>query len=535
MKLIRLYPCLCPCPCPDEIDPVPPSVFICVHLWFPLPLGDGVKRIAFVLGGTVLVLAVIVVGRGLRLSSRQVQVEPAAPVAIDADRAAAGLAEAIRFKTISNQDPAHFDASQFAGLGAFLEQRFPLVHRTLAREAVSDHSRLYMWAGRGDGKPIVLLAHLDVVPVEAGTEGNWIQPPFSGAIADGYIWGRGALDDKCGALAILEAVEHLLGVGFQPARPVYIAFGHDEEVGGTLGAKAMAARLAERGVDAQFVLDEGAIIQGLVPGITAPVASVGVGEKGYVSIELTTDGAGGHSSIPPRQTAIGVLSKAIERLEQNQLPANLDAVMGQSLAFLGPEMPFGQRAVLANLWLFGPLIERTMGDSPQTNAAIRTTTAPTIFAAGIKENVLPASARAVVNFRILPGDSVQSVVEHVRRTVDDPAVAIDVLGIGDDPSPLSDPNDPAFAGLARAVRAVFPDTLVAPILSLGATDARYYTGISRNVYRFMPIRLGPDDLTRIHGTNERIAVADYVGMVRFYIELLKQSAGADAASANASG
>ena len=479
------------------------------------------KRIALVVGVALVALAGVVVVRGLRASSRQVQVAPAAPVAIDAARAAEGLARAVRFQTVSNQNPAEFDAGQFNGLREFLVERFPLVHRTLEREVVNDYSLLYTWKGRGEGKPIVLLAHLDVVPVEPGTEQNWVQPPFSGAITDGQIWGRGTLDDKGSAMAILEAVEHLLADGFQPERTVYLAFGHDEEVSGRRGAAAMSARLHERGVEAELVLDEGAIIEGMVPGVTAPVASVSVGEKGYVTLELSTDGSGGHSSVPPQHTAIGILSAAIEKLERNQMPANIGAAIGRSFDFLGPEMPFGQRVVFANLWLFAPLVERQMAKIPQTNAAIRTTTAPTIFAGGVKENILPASARAVVNFRILPGDTVDSVIEHVQHTIADPRVALRVLGEGSEPSPLSDPDDPAFARLARAVRATFPGTVVTPFLSLGATDARYYISISPNVYRFAPMRLRPDDVARIHGTNERIAVEDYVGMIRFYIQLLR--------------
>jgi carboxypeptidase PM20D1 len=362
------------------------------------------------------------------------------------------------------------------------------------------------------------------VPVEAGTEPAWSHPPFGGVIDGGYVWGRGTLDDKGSALAVLEAVEYLLAAGVQPAQTVYLAFGHDEEVNGEHGAAVLAARLRERGVNAEFVLDEGGwLVDGMIPGIAAPVASVCVGEKGYASIELIAKAQGGHSSMPPAQTSVGVLSAAITRLEARQMPTDLSAAIDESFAFLGPEMGFGPRLVFANLWLFGPLVERAMARSPQANAAMRTTTAATMFDAGVKENVLPASARAVVNFRILPGDTVQGVVEHVRRTIDDPSIAIRVLDGSTEPSPLSDPEAPAFSRLARAIRATFPGTLVTPFVSLGATDARHYTAVSPNVYRFVPARLRADDLARIHGTDERIAVDDYAGMIRFYIELLRSA------------
>jgi carboxypeptidase PM20D1 len=486
------------------------------------PWGIEVKKLALGLGVAVLVLAGVVIGRSLPPASRQVQVEPAPAPAIDADDVAAALAEAIRFRTVSNQDPARFDAGQFAGLQAFLARRYPRVHQALTREVVNDYSLLYTWPGRGTGKPIVLLAHLDVVPVEAGTEAAWTHPPFSGAIADGYIWGRGALDDKSSALGILEAVEYLLGSGFQPARTVYLAFGHDEEVSGHRGAAVLSARLRERRVEADFVLDEGgSILDGMIPGVGAPVATVCVGEKGYVTVELTATGPGGHSSMPPPHTPIGVLSAAIEKLERAQMPAHVGVAMNEAVAFLGPEMPFSERVVFANLWLFGPLVAHEMAQRPQTNALIRTTTAPTIFDGGVKENILPAAARAVVNFRILPGDTVATVVEHVRRTIDDPTIAVHEFAGANDPTSLSTPEAPAFASIARTIRATFPGTLVIPFVTLGATDARYYSALSANVYRFLPTRMRAEDLARVHGTNERIAIADYVGMIRFYVELLR--------------
>lgn len=480
------------------------------------------KRIALLLGAALVALLLVLVVRTLRSTSLQPQVTPAAPVQIDAAAAAERLAGALRFQTVSHQERAEFDGAAFQGLQDYLVARFPRVAAALQRETVNEHSLLYTWPGSGTDKPILLLAHLDVVPIEPGTEAQWVHPPFDGVIADGFVWGRGALDDKSSALATLEAVEWLLAQGYTPPRTVLIAFGHDEEISGHQGAQAIAARLAARGVTPELVLDEGGtILDGLVPGVDRPVASIGLGEKGYVSVELSAHSSGGHSSVPPPRTAIGVLSDAVHRLERHQVPSNLQASMGDSFEYLGPEMAFPLRLVFANLWLFAPLVERQLAAQPQTNAAIRTTTAPTIFQGGVKENQLPAVARAVVNFRILPGETVASTVEHVRRTVADPAVGVDVLGEGNDPSPMSDANSAAFAYLARTIRATNPDALVTPFLVLGGTDARHYTDLSRNVFRFSPYRTGPDDLARFHGTNERISVQDYAGMIRFYIELLR--------------
>lgn len=481
------------------------------------------KRIVAALAAGLVVVLAILLARTLSMGSRQIAVDPAPPIALDADAAATRLAGALQFQTVSYQDAAQFDGQQFLALREYLAAQFPRVHQALQLEVVNDYSLLYTWKGTGNEAPILLLGHIDVVPVDPATAGAWTHPPFGGVIADGYVWGRGAIDDKGSVLGILEAVELLLAAGYQPPRTVIIAFGHDEEILGERGAKAMSALLAERGVAPALVLDEGgAILVDVFPGVAAPVASIGIAEKGYVSIELTVDGVGGHSSVPPTRTAVGQLSTAVDRLQKNLVPANLDAAIGRTFDYLGSEMSLPMRMVIANMWLFQPLVEWQMAQEPRTNAAIRTTTAPTMFHAGVKENQLPTTARAVVNFRILPGDTVETVVEHVRRTIDDPAVNVTVLGLADNPSPVSDVDGPAFAYLARTVEATNPDVVVAPFLVLGATDARQYVRLApKSVFRFAATRTHPDDIPRFHGLNERIGVDNYAGLIRFYAELLR--------------
>ena len=369
------------------------------------------------------------------------------------------------------------------------------------------------------------MAHIDVVPAEPETEGDWTCPPFEGRIAEGYIWGRGALDYKEAVLGILEAVETLLGEGFRPRRTVYLAFGHDEEVGGQGGAAQIADLLHSRGVELEFVLDEGlAITEGIAPNVAKPVALVGIAEKGCVSVELTVESEGGHSATPPEHTAIGLLSTAIHKLERRQLPARMEAPARQLFTHLAPEMSFAMRMVFANLWLLGGLVKRQLAAAPATNALIRTTTAATIIEAGVKENVLPVKARAVVNFRMLPGDSMASVLEHVRQTVDDPRVTVKLLGDRkSEPSFVSNTDSPSFKALVRTIRQVFPEVVVTPGLVLGATDSRHYARVSDNIYRFIPIWVRPGDLDRVHGTDERISIKDYEQVVRFYIQLIRNS------------
>jgi carboxypeptidase PM20D1 len=480
------------------------------------------KRIglAFLLG-LVLLLTVLLV-RTARFTSRQLPSEPAAQLPVDATAAAERLAGSLRFRTISYEDPGQREEEQFAALRDYLQASFPRVHGALGREMVGQGALLYTWPGSDPAlRPILLMGHLDVVPVEPGTEAQWTHPPFAGRIADGYIWGRGAMDDKLGVLGVLEAAELLLAQGHQPRRTVYLAFGADEEVGGAEGAARIAALLASRGVELELVLDEGgALTTGTVPGVTAPVAVVGIAEKGSLSIELIATAEGGHSSMPPRQTAVGITSRAIQRLEERPFPGGITGPTREMFDYVGREMGFGPRIVFANLWLFRPLVERQLAASPTTDATLRTTTAATIFQAGVKENVLPSSARAVVNFRLRPGDSAAGVLERVREVVDDPRVELRLLGEGSDPSPVSPTDSPSWTLLQRTIRQVFPDAVVAPYLVVGATDARHFSALSPSIYRFLPLRLGPGETARLHGTDERISVENYAEAVRFYAQLM---------------
>jgi len=483
------------------------------------------KRILGIVGVVLLGLIAVLVVRTLRFTSKQIAISPIAAIAIDESAVATRLSQAVRFQTVSHQDAARIDGNEFLGLHRYLATQFPLVHAQLTREVISQYALLYTWRGSdAHRKPVVLLSHLDVVPIEPGTEGQWTQPPFDGRIADGFIWGRGTMDDKFGVLAILEAVEMLLHDGVQPQATVYLAFGHDEEVGGDTGAQQIAKLLRTRNVEAEYVLDEGgALTRGLLPGISAPIALIGIAEKGSVSLDLRVHAIGGHSSAPPSHTAVGVVSAAVHHLETEQMPVRFGAVQ-RFLDFVGPELPFTYRLVFANLWLFGGLVEHRFTAAPATNATVRTTTAATMIDGGVKENVLPTSARAVVNFRILPGDSAQEVIDHTRRAVNDPQVEIQPLRGVREPTTESPIDVAAFTQLARTIREVYPGAIVTPYLTIGGTDARHYAELTKNIYRFTPIVGDPSDLARMHGINERMSVQNYAQAVRFFVQLIKNSA-----------
>ena len=484
-----------------------------------------VKRIVLLLLLALVVLAAAVGIKRWRTPSRQVGVGPIQKGPVAAQAVAERLAGAVRFKTISSQEDPDYNREEFLRLHAYLEQKFPRLHATLKKEVVGGLSLLYTWQG-SDPKapPVALMAHQDVVPIASGTESAWTTEPFGGTIKDGYVWGRGAWDNKGNLLSQMEAIEALVASGFQPKQTIYLISGADEEVSGLRGAKPIAALLKERGVKLAWVLDEGMLItEGMLPGLSQPAALIGLAEKGFGSFKLTLDTAPGHSSMPPAQSGIGSMSRALAKLESNQLPASLGGVAGSMFETLAPEMTGFNQVALSNLWLFGPLVQKQLEKSPSTNTMLRTTTALTIFQAGNKDNVMPGHVEATVNFRILPGESLASVEEHVHKTVADDAIKVAHYPGNSEPSPVSPMQGPGYMAIQRTVREVFPEGVVAPSLMVAATDSRHFNGVSDAVYRFSPVRAKPQDLPRFHGTNERISIENYVEMIQFYQQLLRNA------------
>src|SRR4051812_39346115 len=318
----------------------------------------------------IVILAGVLAFNTLTHGSRQLQVAAAPRAEVDAQAAAKRLAEAIRFRTISSYEKPDQHADALRGMQAHIEKSFPAFHAAVKREIVGRYSLLYTWAGTDPrAQPIAFLAHQDVVPVAPGTEKDWQQPPFDGVIADGFVWGRGSWDDKGNLYSMLEAAETLAKAGFRPRRTIYFAFGHDEEVSGTRGATAIAALLKSRGVTLDFVLDEGLLItEGIMKGLDQPLSLVGVAEKGYATLVLNARATPGHSSMPPRETAIGTMSAALSQLENARLPLQIRGAVDEMFATIAPEMHGFNRVVLANLWLFKPLLMHELEKSAPTEA-----------------------------------------------------------------------------------------------------------------------------------------------------------------------
>lgn len=475
------------------------------------------------LGTALFSLIAIVLIRGVMFGVNPPVVKNIESIVWDASRAVENLAGAIRIPTISEGEGHAINEQAFVHFHQYLASRYPRVFNELEIETLAGHSLLMRWQGTENQSPILFLAHQDVVPVIPGSEATWSHPPFGGVVADGFIWGRGALDDKGSLIGLLESAERLLSEGFVPERTIYLAFGHDEEVGGE-GAKAMAQLLAERNVHLGFLLDEGGFVtKGLIPGIDGRIAIIGPAEKGYVSLEIRAEGGGGHASMPPHHTALGLVAKAITRLEENPFPADLSFTR-DTLEALGSKAPFIQRVVFANLWLFSPLAEYMMSEIPAANAGIRTTTAATMMSASVKDNVLPLSATAVVNFRVLPGDTVESVIAYVNKVIDDPQIDVSLYSdFANNPSKVASLESGGYKVLSETIRQIRPDTAVAPRLVVGATDARHFEEVAEASYRFLGLEVGPEELAGMHGTNERVSVESFMDSVRIYYRLMQRS------------
>lgn len=482
-----------------------------------------IMRIALGLLAVLGLLVAVLLVRAALFTSVQREVPPST-LEVDSAAVAQRLGEAIRIATISRAE--QIEAAPFHAFHRWLEATYPRFHAVAEVETFAELTRVYTWKGRDPAlPPVAFMAHQDVVPVEAGTEKDWTHPPFSGAIAPcgdepgDCVWGRGAIDMKATLISLFETAERLSASGWAPKRTIYFIFGHDEEVGGA-GAQAVAKAFTERGIKLTWLLDEGLLVtDGIMKGLEPQGALIGLAEKGYVSVEVIARDEGGHSSMPPKSTAVGRLSRAIARLEADPFPADIDGAVAAMFERLGPEMSFGNRLVLANMWLLEGALIAALDQSPTTATMLRTTQAPTMLRGSMQDNVLPQAATAVINYRIHPRDSVASVLARMKEVIDDPQVELKPLEgntLFSEPSPVASVESAGYGIIEGSVRAAFPEAAVAGGLFIAATDSRYFRDVADDVYKFHPIVMNERDRPRIHGTDERLRVSNLVAALRFF-------------------
>ena len=482
------------------------------------------KEITWVLAVVILLSSVVTV-KTLTFTSRQIPVTDKVIYPLDTEQVLARVSEGIQIPTVSNAGPIDYD--QFTRFREFLEESYPIVHSTLERKIINDYSLVYIWKGsEPQKKPILLMAHYDVFNVVDANA--WKYPPFSGTIAEGYIWGRGILDDKASAIGLMEAMEYLIKSGFKPTRTIYVALGHDEEGGGHQGAKKEAEYFKSQGLQFETMIDEGMIItKGVLPGLPEGqwIALIGTEEKGFLNLKLSAKALGGHSSMPPRQTSIGIVAEAVAKLENHPFPARWDKATIDLLDYVGPETALPYKVIFANRWLFGPVLLSQFAANPKSDAVLRTTIAPDVFNAGEQPASMPETATAIVNFRPMPGDTMQSVTDQVREIINDPRVSIEPVtgdeGVWETP-PISTSDTWSFQTLNKTIREVIPGTLVAPTLITGGTDGRYFAAedLALSWYRILPAKIATEDLAGMHGVNERMLESSYLDMVNTYIHLM---------------
>lgn len=449
------------------------------------------------------------------------------PEKVELDRYIKNLSAAIQIPTIANRDESLVDWSKFDEFHAFLREAYPLIHEKLELQIISTRSLMYHWkSAHPEKEPVCMLAHQDVVPVTPGTEDDWIHPAFSGEVADGYIWGRGALDIKNHLIGVMEAVETLLEEGYVPERDVYLCFGHNEEVmteGDACGAYCMMNWFKERGIKLDSVIDEGgAILPVNVKGvINRNLAGVGIAEKGHVDFEISVAAKGGHSSQPPKHTALGELSRIVCELEKHQFKAELTPQLTSLFNEIGKSTTYPVRCVASNLPILKPAIEKVCSNIPAVASMMRTTTAVTMANGSPAPNVLPQKASVVANFRIMPGQTVEDVEAHIRKYAG-PKAEVNLVG-GKNPSKISPTDSRAFKVISDICKGMNPKNIVAPYLVMGGTDARQYEDVCDNIYRYSPFLVNTQLLLTTHGTNERIpidALEDGVAFFKRYIRTL---------------
>ena len=425
------------------------------------------------------------------------------------------LSKMIQYDTTSHAN-VH-EEEKFLGFHKVLEELFPLVHEKLERTVI-DGNLLYYWKGKSSEKPILLMSHQDVVPAE----GEWLHEPFSGDIADGQVWGRGASDTTCSVMAFFEAVEELLREGYTPDCDVYLASSCTEEWAGD-GAPKIVEELKRRGVELFIVCDEGGgIISEPIGGIKGNFAMVGVFEKGKADVKFTARSTGGHASAPAKNTPIARLAAFVNEVETHTpFKRKFLPEVSAMFARLAPYAPFGLKLVMGNLWLFAPIMKPVLGKiSAQAGAMLQTTIAFTMQSGSDAYNVLPQEATLGANMRFIPHQGEKESLEIIKALAAKHGLETEIVHSNDYTEPV-DINGEAFKLVEKVIGETFPGLPVSPYVMTGATDAQFYQPICPSCIRFAPVIYGPEQMKGMHGLNENIEYNCLPGAVSFYQNLIK--------------
>lgn len=477
------------------------------------------KKILLGLLFALIILLGVIFFNFFAISSKQLPVEGTKTDINSIKGAEERISQSITYQTVSYEDTSLINFEPYLQFHTFLRGTFPNIFHNVNVEMVNNYTILLHWEGTDKSlKPGVLMAHYDVVPVSDDTKDMWCVPPFDGVIKGDTLFGRGSVDNKINLMAQLEAIDFLLKNKYWPKRDLYFVFGHDEEIGGVNGALAVAKQLKSRGIEADFVLDEGGYVtEYMVPGVSQPVALVGTSEKGFLNLEISVNIDGGHSSMPAPKNAIATLSKALYDLSQQPFAPTMSQSMKDFIEHIAPHSSFINRLAMSNTWLFKPLIYNIYSASPAGNAMVRTSMVPTIINGGVKANVIPNVVTANVNYRILPGMSIEQVVEHTKKAINNPAVQVKVLQPTQEASTVSPINTTAFKQISDAIHLNFDNTIVTPFLMIAGTDSKHFDLVTDKIYKFSPMI----DPVGFHGVDEYLILSDYKKAIGFYIDFIK--------------
>ncbi|WP_346986376.1 M20/M25/M40 family metallo-hydrolase [Chryseobacterium sp. POE27] len=505
------------------------------------------KKLIFIIIGIILLLIIIVLIKTFSYPFKKANANSSSGwKMIKDDSAVQRLSGGLKIPSVSSGELGEFNYSPFDTIKEYLKSSYPLVYQNTEFIEVNTYGLVFRLKGNNSSlDPILFLSHTDVVPpggaeVKDKSENvfkpddkplpavsdvseEWDFGPFSGAVAHGRIYGRGSIDMKGMLFSLLESMNNLIKTKHTPQRDIYLAFGFDEEVGGQQGAVKIAEYFKNKNITFDAVYDEGGLIleKGSVTGINSDIAVIGCAEKGFLSIKIKVKGLGGHSSMPPTESAIGKAAIIMQRLENDQMKPVVTPLINQFFTNVGGSMSFINRMAIGNQWLLKPVLLSQLTKNNSTNALVRTTTALTMMKGSDAPNVLSPEVEFIVNFRLLPGNTVKDVKQHIAEATKGFDVEIEEIDTVKEASAVSPTNTKAFNLIESAIKEIHPSAIVTPYLTVGATDAYKYQIVSKNIYRFMPIKINNAEKQSIHSTNEYLSIENYMKMIHYFEYIMR--------------